>query len=588
MAINIPIVTDFNSKGLQDAQNAFSNFRTKITEADGVMGKMKAGFGAALDTMKANATEFATVAGLAIAKFAFDATKDFQNLAIEVGKFSDATGASLDEASRILEVAGDVDISSTVIEKAFLKMNIAAGKGEEKFNKFGIEMAKFEDGTYDPTGTFVNVVEALDKIRDPADKARVGTELLGKGWKDLTELITMGGPGLARALASVSDAKIIDQEDLDAARKLRDAIDTLKDRFGDLANTVGNFLLPKLAAFVDYANDFITKVAGPIKTGFGLIGDAARIVADSLNPLDSVMSGVERVSDNSASAWERGYGALQTMGGVIPGVNTALDKLGGWLFKSDDKTENLADSTNKLKSKWELSQTAANRLRYEGLKNLSDGMTILDEDTNGLIDTFDKLLKTFEKEEAWEGLQDKFADYKTALDKAFKTGTPQAIEVAKNEMRELVREIATVSSQVKLSSQDQLRIVAALEKGQFDVALGILYSQLAAVPRQIPIEFIGSVQGIPVPAGQTPSETTGRGGLGPGFGGLPVVGGGKGAAPTRPIIGAFNLMPTSSAGTNVTVNVAGSVTSENDLVESIRKGLVNAQRNGSGLVYANF
>ena len=41
-------------------------------------------------------------------------------------------------------------------------------------------------------------------------------------------------------------------------------------------------------------------------------------------------------------------------------------------------------------------------------------------------------------------------------------------------------------------------------------------------------------------------------------------------------------------GTNVVVNVQGSVTTENDLVESIRKGLVNAQRNGSGLVYSNF
>jgi len=33
--------------------------------------------------------------------------------------------------------------------------------------------------------------------------------------------------------------------------------------------------------------------------------------------------------------------------------------------------------------------------------------------------------------------------------------------------------------------------------------------------------------------------------------------------------------------------VAGSVVSQNDLVESVRKGLVNSQRNGAGLVYQN-
>jgi hypothetical protein len=41
------------------------------------------------------------------------------------------------------------------------------------------------------------------------------------------------------------------------------------------------------------------------------------------------------------------------------------------------------------------------------------------------------------------------------------------------------------------------------------------------------------------------------------------------------------------AGMNVVVNVSGSVTSERDLVEAIRRGLVNSQRNGSPLVYTN-
>ncbi len=42
-----------------------------------------------------------------------------------------------------------------------------------------------------------------------------------------------------------------------------------------------------------------------------------------------------------------------------------------------------------------------------------------------------------------------------------------------------------------------------------------------------------------------------------------------------------------NAGMGITINVAGSVTSERDLIETIRKGLVNAQRNGNQLVYNN-
>jgi len=48
--------------------------------------------------------------------------------------------------------------------------------------------------------------------------------------------------------------------------------------------------------------------------------------------------------------------------------------------------------------------------------------------------------------------------------------------------------------------------------------------------------------------------------------------------PNRPIAGAYSA---------VNINVAGSVIAENDLVETVRKGLVNAQRNGAGLVYSN-
>jgi len=50
---------------------------------------------------------------------------------------------------------------------------------------------------------------------------------------------------------------------------------------------------------------------------------------------------------------------------------------------------------------------------------------------------------------------------------------------------------------------------------------------------------------------------------------------------------AMSLSAFSSNSGGVTVNVAGSVISQNDLVETVRKGLVNSQRNGAGLVYSN-
>ena len=106
MAINIPIVTEFVDQGLKSAQGAFANFRTQVGQAEGAMGKLKAGGTAAFDSIKANAGAMALGAGTAIAGFAMKAIGDFQNLALEVDKFSNVTRIAAEESSRWIEVAG--------------------------------------------------------------------------------------------------------------------------------------------------------------------------------------------------------------------------------------------------------------------------------------------------------------------------------------------------------------------------------------------------------------------------------------------------------------------------------------------------
>jgi hypothetical protein len=266
----------------------------------------------------------------------------------------------------------------------------------------------------------------------------------------------------------------------------------------------------------------------------------------------------------------------------------AIDLFNKILGRNKEQTDDAGDSLEFLNNRLVRAQMGAQQLRYATLQ-LGQSVSALDEDTNGLIDTFDSLLAQFDRDELVTGLKDKFAEFQKTVLEALGKATPEAAAKSEAAMRDLVREMSQVAQSARLTSQEQVKIVALLEKGQYDAAYQELLRQLAAVPRQIPIEFIGSVSGMPVPAGQTPSETIGGGsGRSPSAPIQPGFGGAKGGAPIGGIARPFNLMPTNSPGTNVTVNVAGSVTTENDLVESIRKGLVNAQRNGSGLVYTNF
>ena len=582
MAINIPIVSEFDSKGLQSAQNAFNNFKTKIGEADGAMNKFKAGAGAALDTVKANAGQFAAAAGAAIGAFAVKAIGEFQDLALAADKFANATGVSVEQASALIEVAGDLGIETDVIQKSINKMNLAISKSSDEFVALGVEIARNDRGLIDSNETFIRTVGALSDVKDASYRTQLATAVFGKSWMEMSEIIQNGAPSLRAAIGAVSGAKIIDPEEVKRAKALRDAQDALRDAFEKITLAVGSALVPALVKLLETAEKFGSLVFnGPVVKGIEMFGKGARVLADSLNPLDTIMAGVNRISDSTASVWERGYGALQTMGGVLPGVNTALDALGGWLFGSKKKTKELYDATEILNKTWAKSYQAAGEMRYQGLR-LANAIRELDDDTNGLIDTFDALLDQFEREEAVDGLTEAFQEYQSTVLEALGKGTPEAAKAANEAMRSLVREMAQVAKQAGLTSQEQVKIVALLEKGQYDRAYAELLRQIAAVPRQIPIEFIGSVSGIPVPAGQTPSETIGGGfpGTNPMLPKPPTV-----TPPSKggalPIVGRY------SQATAVNVTVQGSVTTEADLIESIRKGLVNAQRNGSGLVYTN-
>jgi len=555
MAIVVPIISEFADKGIVAAQAGFNNFKNKVAEADGAMNKFKAGAGAALDTVKANAAQFAAAAGAAIVGFAVKAINDFQDLALAAGKFADATGLAVEEASALIEVAGDLGIETETVQKAINRMNLAVAKGSNEFKALGVEVARNENGLIDSNETFIRTVGALSNVGDSAERTRLATAVFGKAWGDMSEIIAGGAPALRAAIASVSDAKIINPEELKRARELRDAQDRLRDAMEAVTIQVGQALVPALVSMV--------KIVTPL----------LELLIPLAGQLDSNAEGMEKyavATHNNNTQFK-----LQVYLGRL---------VGGMLGLTKDKTEDAADATELLNSEYAKNYIAAGQMRFAGLR-LAQAMRTLDDDANGLIDTFDALLDQFERDEAVDGLTEAFQEYQSTVLDALGKGTPEAAAKANDAMRSLVREMAQVAKQAGLTSQEQVRIVALLEKGQYDLAYAELLRQLAAVPRQIPIEFIGSVSGIPVPAGQTPIETIG-GGSGAGQNPMmprppTVVGGGKTRIPViPPQLRAVDAQ-------SVTVNVAGSVVTELDLVESIRKGLVNAQRSGKQLVYSN-
>ena len=258
MAINLPIVTQFADKGIKSAQAAFANFKTDVGKATGAMGKFKAGSNAAFNAVKANAGSFALAGGAALASFAGKAIGAFQDLALESGMFADATGLTVEQASRWKEVGGDLKIGAEEMEVAIGKMNKELGTSPELFEKLGIDVVKTDAGLVDVNGTFLAVISRLKAITDPTERARVGALLLGRGWQAMAQLVEIGSVKLRRSLDSVSSGQVITAEELRKAQEYRDMMDDLGDIWQNVLITGGGALVTTintLSTAQGYFND---------------------------------------------------------------------------------------------------------------------------------------------------------------------------------------------------------------------------------------------------------------------------------------------------------------------------------------------
>jgi hypothetical protein len=288
----IDIVSTFDKQGTEGAKTGFAgmvdvlkNTRTEMANTEGFTNKLKVGtqgLGAAFSAAVASPAVLGTaVAGLGAA--AFGAANKAADLALEVGRVSEATGASTQDVSRLMEATGDLGIEFGGVEKSIGFMNKTLGNTPAVFAKLGVEVKRTADGAVDTNETFLSVIDTLNAIEDPAEKAAASNKLLGKGWKEMAELIAQGSTKVRDSLNAVADVKVIDPQEVEEARKYRAAMDELGDKFEELALTAGQELVPVLVGVAD-ALVTILEVSDRLGTGFveaftswgDLIADPAR------------------------------------------------------------------------------------------------------------------------------------------------------------------------------------------------------------------------------------------------------------------------------------------------------------------------
>jgi hypothetical protein len=354
MAINIPIITSLEDTGIKNAKAAFNDFKTAVGQAEGGIGKFKAGSKVALDAVAANAATFAVAAGTAVGKFVLDGMAAFQDLAISAGKFADATGLAVEDASRYIEAAGDIGIPIDAVEGAIGRLNKTIGADPDKVRKLGVDLVYLKDGSLDVNQTFKNTIDRLKGIKDPAEKARVASQLLGKGWQQMAELIEMGADDLNASLTAVSEQKVISEDELQMARDYRAAMDGLGDSVDDLQIKSGQRLIPlatmlangatKALEFDAVVTEFFKDIVGNGTQAEEKLSDLAGVLnegrikagnfkteiqrtnRDALTPFKITLNDTWKEVKNIDEAWQNLIGSLES-DVAIDDARTSLDEL---------------------------------------------------------------------------------------------------------------------------------------------------------------------------------------------------------------------------------------------------------------------
>jgi hypothetical protein len=462
------------------AQSGLGKMRAEVQKAEGAFGKMKAAGTVAFDAVKANAANFAMAAGAALVTFGVKSVKAFQDTALAAGKFSDATGIAVDEASRWVEVAGDIGVEAGAVQGAMQKMNMAIAAGKPTIEQFGDAIVRSKDGTVDANASFQNLITQIGAIKDPTERAQAAQEVFGRSYGEIARFMEMSATDLAAALGNVSDAKVIDPAELEKARKFQASMDELKDKLEDVSLALGESLVPALSEAADKVV-WLAETAGDLSsaleevTGTDLVGWAETLT----NPIDTAKAAMDGFTD------------------AIGSNVSATDAVG---YAWDYFTGNLDESTVTIEAGTEAAAEMA-RIYGERLVSAADSAAEsvgdAEEAARALNDTYDILKGTLDEGAALDKAAEATWNFRSETDRT------------EAEVRDYIRSLAdTVTALDKMPDEQKTQLLLQLEEGDYAAVEAALARYRLGV--DVPVRFKGQgsvgfekrASGGPVNAGQ--------------------------------------------------------------------------------------
>lgn len=459
---------EIKARGLDDITD-------KLDAIPGKAGAMGSSIGAALTSPAAAIG--ATAGGLVLlGNRMADAALDAQNLA-------NLTGDTVEQASRLNAVWGRIGDTKD-LQDVLLQMNGVLADNAELAEQLGINI---DDGAT-VGDRFLEVVRKVnDQIDDTAQRSNVMSELFGEeGVRQVNALLTLVGD-LDTAIAGVSENRVVDDDDVESARKFKEQTNQLIGELEGLGAVLGATVLPVMSALVGELNAGFT-AASEIGTQLGNItrhafdGGAAhrnREYTDTLLAAEqaardfdrTLLAGAGSVADVKRITadygleleaqnviiveWARAHDAAT---GSIEGTSAATEayrrQAGDYVADLIAKGREVRDDMAATQAEADATAEALSEMFAAARGDIDSEQTFLD-----LVDGFDRVREARQK----------------ALDAE---GTDEAREALRDYRREQLRLAEDVLDYLEtledIPDETVTRIRALIDDGQYQTALGML------------------------------------------------------------------------------------------------------------------
>ena len=568
MAITIPILSEFNDKGIQDAESAFQKIGDIAKKAAVAVGALAVGGAAAAGKAINLASD--------LAESQAKVGEIFGTAAADIEAFAATAAAKLGQSKQdVLNAAGTFGI--------FGKAAGLTGKDlstfSNDFTALASDLASFNNTSpqeaIDAIGAALRgESEPLRKYGVLLDDATLRQEAMALGIYDGNGALTAQQKILAAQAAiykQTGDAQGDFERTSDGlANKQR----ILKAQLQNAATTIGTALLPIATKLFSFIGDRLIPVVEKLTSTFSSegLGGIGRMIGDAV---PKVMEQLEKL----------GQAFLDWIG---PRIGPMLQKLGeligaaaDWLF--NEGLPMLVDKLVQLGNA--LVDWIGPNIRPM-LQKLGEFLIALTEwiITTAVPKLAEAALKLGVALTKWaaqllpdvlKGLGQLFVDLVAALPGLFLKLLELAGQLGKDVGKAIIDGI--------------VEGVKALINMGTDAARGFVNAIIGFINKQL-IDRINSLLEFSIPVPMAPDIKINP----PDIPKIPMLAdGGIVTRPTLAMVGEAGpeaVIPLSGAASmmgNITINVQGSVIAENDLVETVRVGLVKAQRNGAGLVYTN-